>query len=115
MDLKEFARDERLKYVLVNVMKLLYGRKKIDLTIFSGMDWDKVTSKMVKEWKELDDVDMEDDNYKAFTKVASNLDIEPKELLTRMKLIFYMLKSEIFRYRCETLKEELSKYTKPKG
>jgi len=79
------------------------------------MDWDKVTSKMVKEWKELDDVDMADENFKAFTRVADGLDIAPKELLTRMKLIFYMLKSEIFRYRCKALKEELSKYTKPKG
>jgi hypothetical protein len=94
MSLIDYANEEKMKHDLLNIVRiLLKGRIDVDVE-----KWDYIVDKMMEEWKDVDvstEKLKEDNNWKVLSKIADEMHIDPDDLLVRIKLMYFVAKSEI--------------------
>lgn len=107
MSLKDFADDERTKNTILNIIKVLMERGPHSVQV-SAEEWTVVVEKMFEEWKDLDKTSAklwDEGKYAPLRAMAKKMDLSPRELLVRTKLMYFVAKSEILRMELEDLKD----------
>lgn len=106
MSLKDFVYDEHIKNNILNIIRTLFKRGPHTVNV-SIEEWSIIVEKMFEEWKDLDKTSAklwDGDKYQPLRQMAKRMDISPRELLVRTKLMYFVAKSEILRMELEDLR-----------
>lgn len=103
MSLIDYAKEEKIKYNINNIMRLLLK----DTVNVDADEWDPIIEKLMEEWKDVDDAAemiKENKNWSAVNKTANEMGVKPEEMVLRIKLMYFIAKSEILRLQILKMK-----------
>lgn len=112
MSLSDYVKEEKLKHDILSIVRTLLnsGPYKINLDLAG---WDHVVNKMMEEWKDADRAKevMEDSSkWVDLRRAAKDIGITPEDMLVRLKLMFFIAKSEIMRFQIREMRALLDEY-----
>ncbi len=94
MALIDYVKEEKLKHNILNVIRILLKDINTD-------KWEPIAEKMMMEWNDIDNIAKklnEEVSLEILNETAKMMHIDPEDMVVRIKLMYFIAKSEILRF-----------------
>jgi hypothetical protein len=95
--MSNFTKKEKMKHNILGIVRILLG-KRMDLNSIKVEEWDYIVEKMIDEWKDVDTITealVENGDYEDVRVAAKGMEVSPEDMVVRLKLMYFVAKSEI--------------------